>query len=102
MVLTIVAILLVAFQPFKQSMSHLTHITIMFTSFLALSHIAALGVSFAGENLSHHVPFIGVLFVSLFFPLLYISGLILHSMAVQQQGIWSEHSKKITSKETWL
>ena len=78
MVLTIVVILLVKFQPFKQSMSHLTHITIMFTTFLALSHIAALGVTFAGENLSHNVPYIGVLFVSLFFPLLYISGLILH------------------------
>ena len=36
MVLTIVAILLVEFQPFKQRMTHLTHITIMFTSFLAL------------------------------------------------------------------
>ena len=78
MVLTIVVILLVKFQPFKQSMSHLTHITIMFTSFLALSHIAALGFSFAGENLSHNVPYIGVLFISLFFPLLYVSGLILH------------------------
>ena len=78
MVLTIVVILLVVFQPFKQSMSHLTHITIMFTSFLALSHIAALGISFTGENLSRHVPFMGILFISLFFPLLYISGLILH------------------------
>ena len=78
MVLTIVAILLVEFQPFKQSMSHLTHINIMFTSFLALSHIAALGFSLAGENLSHRMPFIGVLFISLSFPLLYVSGLILH------------------------
>ena len=52
MVLTIVAILLVEFQPFKQSMSHLTHIMIMFISFLALSHIAALEYSLAGENLS--------------------------------------------------
>ena len=78
MVLTIVAILLVAFQPFKQSMSHLTHITIMFTSFLALYHIATLGSMLAGENLSHHVPFIGAMFISLSFPLLYVSGLILH------------------------
>ena len=78
MVLTIVAILLVEFQPFKQSMSHLTHIIVMFTSFLALSHVAALGYSLAGENLSHRMPFTGVLFISVSFPLLYVSGLIIH------------------------
>ena len=66
-------ILLVEFQPFKQSVNHLTHITIMFASFLALSQVAALGVEISGL-----VPFfIGVMFITLSLPLLYISSLIL-------------------------
>ena len=32
----------------------------------------------AGENMSHHVPFIGAMFILLSFPLPYVSGLILH------------------------
>ena len=70
-------ILLVEFQPFKQSVNHLTQITIMFASFLALSQVAALGASSSME-ISGLVPFfIGVMFITLSLPLLYISSLIL-------------------------
>ena len=79
MVITIVVILLVEFQPFKQSVNHLTHITIMFVSLLALSQVAALGAYLSVElersGLVHF--FIGVMFITLSLSLLYISSLIL-------------------------
>ena len=54
-------ILLVEFQPFKQSVNHLTQITIMFASFLALSQVAALGASSSMEISGLVSFFIGVM-----------------------------------------
>jgi hypothetical protein len=77
MVLAVVVILLVQFQPFKQSVSHLNHITTMFVSFLALCHIACLGTTVAGEHYTI-VPFLVIVLVMVLLPLVYITVLILN------------------------
>ena len=81
MILVMVALLFVIFQPFKENVSHFTTMNTFFLLLLALSYACFIGFEYFPQPLIF-LLFIVILVISVIFPLLYI---ILHWMYSQRK-----------------
>ena len=77
MVLVIVTILYITFQPFKENKRKLTHLHIMFILLLAMGYTCAIGTPSELEISAEHA-FNAILGTATVLPLLYVSVIIIH------------------------
>jgi uncharacterized membrane protein len=86
MILTIVASLFIAVQPFHEKASHLTTINASFVLLLALWHGAVLGASASTTwKPSMVLQYFFIVVIAGILPVLYVSGVILHWMYSQRK-----------------
>ena len=85
MILVMIALLFVNVQPFKENYSHFTYINVCHVLLLALWNICFIGIRGASFSQWQSLLYLIMLVVVVFFPLLFISAIVLHWMCSQRK-----------------